>query len=839
MKRILKNQLAIAIAAITGAITASSNAIAAEGDNSLLEEIIVTVERREQNLQNYAGVAQAFDQDSLDRLGVANNIQNLQNIVPGMNIANQEGNIEVYIRGVGSSNNTELGDPGAATHVNGVYIPRPRGVGAMFFDLERVEVNKGPQGTLRGRNATAGSLNIIAKKPNFDGINGNVDVTVGNFNTKGFRGAVNLPVSEDLAFRLAAYSNNHDSHFKNASPNSSLKAAGEEDVFSGRASMLWNISEDTSLYVVADQVNEKGTGYPGAQTKAALENGYSFESVSDPRNVLYRGSEGELDSTHKGLMVTLTHDFDSVSLELNGSYRDLDFYQRNASNDGIYYPGHNTVVPDNYSTQIWDTKSQSKTFEARMYSNGDGPLSWTSGVFYFDEDQEAGLFSLNDFGTWYSGTEYTMPDVQGESTAFYLDGSYEFSDQWTVYAGVRYTKEEKSRFGIGGNWAFAFFTPDDVWGSAIPSRIGSPGFSWDGLGRSNFNVVDATQDDMFRFLLDGVGTWGKDDTLGDQLTCVLDPACNDVVTPWDGGSPIQQQGKYSDSFSDFRIGTSYQINDESMVYATIATGHKSGGFNDTLVMPDGSLSARQYDPESLVMYEFGSKNEFDMGDVAARVNASAFYYDYSDQVFQVIESIGEDDSASSLQNVNVADSEIFGLELETKFVFANQLTIDASMLYLHAEIKSGTLADTRQGWGSDVPTVDLSGNELPLSPELTFNLAVSQVIDTDWGSFDWVVSAQYKSEYYLSIWNNVDYDLVDGETVVGSDPQYTDSVDGYVNVDAGVGFNAGDHDQYRVELFGTNLTDEVYSNKGIIDHGNNLRFTNLPRSYGLRLKFNF
>lgn len=836
MNKFPKNPLAAMIAIFSGMYTGSHFALAEE---VVLEEVIVTVERKEQSLQDYAGVAQAFSQDSLDKLGVGSQIQNLQNIVPGMNIANQEGNIEVYIRGVGSSNNTELGDPGAATHVNGVYIPRPRGVGAMFFDLERVEVNKGPQGTLRGRNATAGSLNIVAAKPNFDGVSGNADLTLGNFSTRGVRAALNLPVTDDLALRAAIMSNEHDAYFENVSPGSSLKAAGEEDNLSVRFSMLWNIGESTSLYVVADQVDESGTGYPGAQTRSALLNNSSFESVSDPRKVLYRGSEGELDSKHKGIMATLTHDFGEVALELNGSFRDLDFHQRNASNDGIAYPGHPTVNPENYSTQIWDTKSESKILEARLYSTGDGALSWTTGVFYFDEDQQAGLFSLNDFGTWYSGTEYTMPDVQGESTAFYLDGSYDVNDKLTVYGGLRYTREEKSRFGIGGNWAFAFFTPDDVWGTAIPSRIGSPGFDWNGLGRSNFDISGASQDDMFRFLLEGVGNWGVDDNLDDQLNCVLDPNCNDVVTPWAGSAPIQQKGSYKDSFADFRLGASYQINDDSMVYATISTGHKSGGFNDTLVMPDGSLSSKQYDPEELVMYELGSKNEYQMGDVAGRLNASFFYYDYSDQVFQVIEAIGADDSASSLQNVNVANSEIYGLEIESKMVFPSQLVIDANVLFLSTEIKDGELADTRQAWGPDVPTVNLSGNDLPVAPEITFNLALSQVVDTSWGSIDWVVSAQYRSDYFLSIWNNKDYDLVDGQTVIGSDPQYTDDVDGYINVDAGLGANFGDDQQFRVELFGANLTDEVYSSKGIIDHGNNLRFTNLPRTYGMRLKVNF
>ncbi|MCX2779877.1 TonB-dependent receptor plug domain-containing protein [Microbulbifer thermotolerans] len=145
MMRFKRNQLAGAVMAFTASIaTGSLSAQSGEqAEHSALEEVVVTVERREQSLQSVAGVAQAFDQDSLNRLGVGTSFQNLQNIVPGMNIADQEGNMEIYIRGVGSSNNTELGDPAAATHLNGVYIPRPRGVGAMFYDIEREKRSPG------------------------------------------------------------------------------------------------------------------------------------------------------------------------------------------------------------------------------------------------------------------------------------------------------------------------------------------------------------------------------------------------------------------------------------------------------------------------------------------------------------------------------------------------------------------------------------------------------------------------------------------------------------------------------------------------------------------------
>lgn len=143
------------------------------------ETVVVTANRREENLQDVSGVVQAFSADQLRQDGIAE-LRQLQAAVPGLSIANQEGNVEIFIRGVGSANSTELGDPGAAPHLNGTYIPRPRGLGLMFYDLERVEVNKGPQGTLYGRNALAGTLNIITAKPRLGQYGGYAQAEVSN-----------------------------------------------------------------------------------------------------------------------------------------------------------------------------------------------------------------------------------------------------------------------------------------------------------------------------------------------------------------------------------------------------------------------------------------------------------------------------------------------------------------------------------------------------------------------------------------------------------------------------------------------------------------------------------
>ena len=125
--------------------------------------------------------------EELDMGGIIN-IADLAENVPGLDIGNNGGNLEVWVRGIGSSNNTELGDPAAAFHFNGVYIPRPSGIGSAFFDIQRVEVNVGPQGTIRGRNAMAGSINAISWDPGLEDFHYNVEAEIGNYGQKVFRG---------------------------------------------------------------------------------------------------------------------------------------------------------------------------------------------------------------------------------------------------------------------------------------------------------------------------------------------------------------------------------------------------------------------------------------------------------------------------------------------------------------------------------------------------------------------------------------------------------------------------------------------------------------------------
>lgn len=209
-----------------------------DGDQIEIEEITVTVERRSQSLQNLAGTAALFQGEDLKQLGVQN-LTDLNGRFPGLQIANNQGNVEVWIRGIGSSNNTELGDPAAATHLDGVYVPRPRGIGSVFFDIERVEVNIGPQGTLRGRNATAGSVNIISIKPGLGVWDAMAEVEFGNFDQTTIHAMLNVPIGDKMALRVSGFSLDHDSYLNNVGPVDDIDVAEAENNLGFRAHFLY------------------------------------------------------------------------------------------------------------------------------------------------------------------------------------------------------------------------------------------------------------------------------------------------------------------------------------------------------------------------------------------------------------------------------------------------------------------------------------------------------------------------------------------------------------------------------------------------------------------------
>lgn len=829
--------------------------------------IVVTANRVEEDIQDVAGVVQVLSAEELRESGIQE-IRQLQVAVPGLSIANQEGNIEIFIRGVGSANNTELGDPGAAPHLNGIYIPRPRGLGLMFYDLERVEVNKGPQGTLFGRNALAGTLNIITARPTIGEFEGYVQGEYGNRDSYAAEGAVSIPLGDTFAVRAAGTYINRDYGYNNVGLQPELDPAGLEENYGGRLSLLWEPTPDLEMLIVGDYGKETGTGYPGSDIyEAVVASGRRADSL-DLRDVVYRGVQGDMENELWGVQGLLRYSFDTFSVEVDASHRSVDFEQTNAAAYGIDYPGRDLSTDDydNFSTQYWLTKSESQVFEVRVLADQDQRLRWTVGGFYFNEDQQVGYLSLADKGyCCYSGTEFTFPDVNGESFAFYGDATFDVSDRFRVFGGVRYTEEEKSRSGIGGNLALTLGGAD--FACCFATRFGTEGFRPNFLNRPTFTIPDADdRQGIAQFLIDATGTPGDRDTLIAQIQAIADGTnpngtCfvrsdidNGFVTcpdGFDGGFsyanltiPSAQRGSSEFDFVDWRAGAEFDFSPDVMGYAKVATGHKSGGFNDSF---DVNVVPELFEPESLIVYEAGLRSEFGLGGRRAVANLTGFYYDYDDQVFQDLTVINVDPTTGdpngySLVNRNVGKSRLYGLEGQAIIPFEGNYTLTLNALLLDTKIEQGVVADVRSqnfDAGGVTSLIDLSGNRLPLASEFSLAAKISQYFDMFGGRFDWQALLSYRSDYFLTQFNerevvfvDIEQNVVDTQTAL--EAGFPDRQPGFVTLNLGAGWTTADG-RFRIEGYAANMFDEQTSQKALVGSGLNVRFLNDAVRYGVRL----
>jgi iron complex outermembrane recepter protein len=863
-----------------GDVDASADA----GDRQL-DEVVVTVDRRRKDLQDYSGVAASFSESKLASIGITN-AREMAAVVPGLQIGVQEGNTEIYIRGVGSDNNTELGDPAVSLHIDGVYIPRPRGVGSMFFDIERVEVNSGPQGTLRGRNAMGGSVNIVSARPKLSEFGANAEATFGNYAQRRYQGMVNIPIGDTLAFRFAGFSEVHDPYWINAGPLYDITAAENANAYALRGQVLWQPVKPLTVLLGYDLTREGGTGYLGANFYGALSAGnpdFDIDELDNPRTVYYRGMQPDTDLKHAGYRAEITYDAGPVIVQGLASYRDLKYTQVTGANAGAVTPGYdysNPDLPDAFTNGFWDSRSQSLIAELRAFAPDDSRLRWTAGGFFFDEDQQVALFNVSDPANGFAGSEFNMPDVQGGSLAGYADATFDVTEYFRVLGGIRYTYENKSR--TNGLWALHEGFPSGN------NRFGTEGFKPELLNRTQYALQPGATgnqlvENSINMFLNGIDSFGARDTLP-QALCAdppegqprLEPNADGIGLRCTNGirpgisreiyNSVPQNNEVSNKFFDWRAGIEFDATKDNLVYFTVTTGHKAGGFNDTAPgAAQDVLYNSEYGPESVLAFELGSKNV--MLDRNLKLNGSAFMYRYDDMVFQTIVGVGNNmPAAGTDENANQAapntavrqnaenTTPIYGLDVDATLRLPLGLEAELHVLLMDAKFQEGTITDYTYPSNDAVDNwkVDLGGNWLPRVSRLTVNYTLSQLIFTEFGSFDWVVQAQTRTKHYMSVYNGEGQMMLPAEGQAPGDPtlynfltdnpqqqqRFTDVVPTYTRFDIGVGWK---HPDGRISINGfvNNVGNIAYSTSIITTPTLNLRFFNPPRTAGVRFRVDF
>jgi iron complex outermembrane recepter protein len=431
-----------------------------------LEEVTVTAQKRAENMQDIPVAVSALDESALEDSGF-DGINDLSYMVPSLQFGNFGPVAFVAIRGIGMENTTAGGDPGVAMHLDGVYIGRPVGTLFTAFDTERVEVLRGPQGTLYGRNATGGSINLITRKPDEE-FGGKVEATVGEYDLRRFRASINLPISDSVQARVVAFNEDRDGFTKNSVAGGT--EANDADSYGARGHLQFDISDTASFLFSASYINNGGVGsqpevreaFPvtlaGPPIPGTVDfdlNGQTLVNDLTPFKEAKSVKESQ-DNEFLLLSGTLDWDFENFSINLITAYAESEFASHQDTDSSAKALGELVL------TENADQFSQ----EIQLISNSDGNLRWIAGLYYFHENAtrfSTFFESRFDIIAGANGTEAGLRlggNVETTSWAVFGQGTYDINDAFALTVGLRYTDDEKK--GTNENILFGPLFVDNV-----------------------------------------------------------------------------------------------------------------------------------------------------------------------------------------------------------------------------------------------------------------------------------------------------------------------------------------------------------------------------------------
>lgn len=363
-----------------------------EGDkdsDAAQQRVTVTATKRLTTVQDTPLAVTTYSQRDLDKAQVKD-LTTLQSLVPNLSVEQHgdSGGVHVFLRGVGSTNHTELGDPAVAFHVDGVYSPRPQGATVLMYDLASVEVARGPQGTLFGRNATAGSVNLVTAKPKLGDSSGSAGFVVGDRNRLGVQAAMNFPLGEQTALRLAAISERQDGWVEFQPRSNVLPGArkyGATDQQGVRATLLWQPTDNVTTTTALEYYRDNGAGQMMlAQTPRAGQK-WNSALVDTP---------GVLDQDNTTLRTRVDWAITpAMELSYIGSVSTMS--RKNASDDDAgAQPGFKQENRTEWS------RFNNYTHELNLKSTDGGAFQWIAGLFSIHEDNRIRFdIDISDIGT--------------------------------------------------------------------------------------------------------------------------------------------------------------------------------------------------------------------------------------------------------------------------------------------------------------------------------------------------------------------------------------------------------------------------------------------------------
>lgn len=778
VSRIAMSAVAISSLGLSGAAYAQD----AEGEGGEEADtgntIVVTAQRREQNLQDVPIAVTAVGSEALIQSGTTD-LQDLTALTPGLTGKNQGLASAIYsIRGINSNSFGVGGDNSVGIFVDEVFIGRQAISNIGFLDAERVEVLKGPQGTLFGRNSTAGAISITSKKPGND-FEGEARISYGDrdgFDANTFEafGAISIPVVEDVfSVRIAGQRQYQDGTWTNVATG---ERAGDNEVWSGRITGVLNVTDTLSVTGFYSIFRQDTTGFPWGTTNPDLV-ALAPGSSTDPfdRLVAFDTEQFERrDADVAGLTVEWEISPD-VSIKSITSFTSIDD-QGVTDLDGSILP----IVSANFGPDPaavaanpgFTLGSDDTTFSQELRLSGStDKLDWLIGVSYFEEDIDDPItFGFNDnflvggtpipadtffpgqpaFGVCDAtsdgllgpcnpnGRESVLIGVESESYAIFGDARYQFNDALALTVGLRYSRDEKQ-------FTFTSFIEPSV-AAAL-------------FGGS-------------------------------------------VVFPDTGAQPITFEDDWNDLQPRFVLD--YKVSDDVLTYASISRGFKAGGFDISQVQAN-----IPFDEESVWAYEVGVKSQ--LGGLAT-FNLAAYFNDYSG--LQVQTTVG-----GITQTVNVPTLDSYGFEAELYAEPLDGLDVTLGVAFNESEFGTFVIDDIIAMDGS---TVDLAGNRVPQTSRWSLN-AVAQYTHALSDNLDLYVrgDANFRSREFETI-ENLD--------------QF--SQEGFWLANARIGLNDANR-AWEVALFVQNLFDKEYVNfRNNLGFGT-VEIAAEPRTFGIQVLTNF
>ena len=753
MKHLFGTSLAaLAMAGSTHALAQESKQ-ASEGG---IEDIVVTAQRRAENVQDVPLSVTALTSDALAKNDVRD-LARVEVLTPGFSFGKSGSDARPAIRGVRTENVAVSGDPTIGFFMDNVYRSRASMANEPFVDIARVEVQRGPQGTLYGRNTFGGNIAVTSNEPSNE-FGASINLLYGSYDRKRADGFVNIPLGDKVAFRVAGLREKMDGYIKGT--NSSLDIADRDTAYV-RAGLKIEPVEGFEAQLRYTHWREKGTGIAafGYRVGGVFVNAAGqFDINGTPARVLYdlprTGFPGltgtpissdplfypgdtklEQDLKQDSASLNLSMDVGPVVVRSITGYIDYHVF-RNADNDFSLRAG-------NVDGQ--DDKLNVFSQEIQIASNKRGPLEWILGYFYFRENVKYSVFSSCPTAVRNTaGCAFASGFPTTNSNAVFGQASYWLvPDKFKFTGGIRYTSDHKviRRFSAttDANQRIASVTPTG-------------------------EVIDLS----FK------------------------------KTTW-------------------RVGAEYHVSPENMLYATVSSGFRSGGFNGGN-FTDPRLPAG-FGPESVTAYEAGSKNRF--LDNRLQLNLSLYRNEFKDlQVqnqFIVTNPAGGTTTTSVILNAAKAHSQ--GVEIELQAVPVNNLNIGMSATFMEAKYDNYANTPAPANYSG---FLNYSGHQVPYSPKYKLTGVVSYDIDLG--------SAGKIAPQATLLWSGGYYNT-DTNTVLDYQPAYA-------KLDLRIGWTSAD-EKFSLEGFVNNVTNEITLNRSTFGSRGLNQSYDAPRMYGVRLGAKF